>query len=663
MEHHMNRTARFCCTVSFVLLAVATCPDRQAKADDWLPIAPEDLALKDNPKQSGADAMVLYRQVDVDAKNATVNNYLRVKVFTQQGVKDHADVELRYFKAQETIQAVRGRTIQPDGTITEFDGKTFDKEIVKGSGIKYLAKTFTMPNVQPGSIIEYRYREQYDDRYYWTMGWTVQSDLFTRLARFSIKPDESAYALPLRSRSYNLNSNNTAIQKTGNLYTLEIHDLPGIENEPLMPSPDALQASVEFYYEDLSTPSNETADQYWKRIGKLWNEQVDRFVDKKKELAAEVSQDVSNNDSPETKLKKLYARALKIRNLDMEDDKTKKEEKQEQIKPNNNVEDVLKHGYGGVLDIEFLMVGLARAAGFEAAEVRVASKNIKFFYPERQAASDLTSPLVWVRADSKEYFLDPGARYFPFGVLPWDEAAANGIRLTKDGSVMLMTPPAVSTNATIVRHADLTIQPTMETSGKLQIDFTGLEAAYLRLNNRDDDAAGRKKVLEDEIKGWLPVGSTFEASRVDNWDDIEQPIHVEGTLTVPSFAKGAMQRMLMPLEIFQTTEVGSFQSQKRTNEVDFPYPYERVDDLLIHAPAEFKAPALPDAQKISPGPVLYEISEVQLPDGIEVKRHLMINGIRYAKETYFNLRSFFSVVRTDDNAQVMFQASQSVKNN
>ena len=100
--------------------------------------------------------MVLYREVNVDAKEASVENYLRIKVFTQTGVEQQADIELPYNKAQESIQAIRARTIRPDGTVVEFQGKAFDKEIVKGSGIKYLAKTFTMPDAQPGCIIEYR---------------------------------------------------------------------------------------------------------------------------------------------------------------------------------------------------------------------------------------------------------------------------------------------------------------------------------------------------------------------------------------------------------------------------------------------------------------------------------------------------------------------------
>lgn len=574
-----------------------------AFADDWLPVPPEDLAMKDNPKQPGADAMVLYREVKVDAKNASVTNYLRIKIFTAQGVKDQSDIELPYDKGEQTVQGIQGRTIRPDRSIVEFEGKPFDKEIVKGSGIKYLAKTFTMPDVQPGSIIEYRYRDQYDDRYYWSLGWTVQYDLFTRFASFSIKPDSSAYALPLQWRGYNLEPN-LAIQKQGELYTLEIHDLPGIEDEQLMPPASALESKVEFYYRNDDEPPSETAEQYWKRIGKKWSGDVDRFTDKKKELAAEVAQDVSASDTPDVKLRKLYARTLKIRNVSFEDSKSEKEAKQEQIKPNNNVADVLKQGSGNGMDINFLLIGLARAAGFDGENVRIAPRSGMYFYPSRESSQDLSAELVWVRAGSTEYYLDPAMHYYGFGMLPWYEEGANGVRVNKDGSTMILTPVPASSAATIVRHADVNVSNDMETAGKLQVDFTGEYAATRRIDNRNEDESGRKKVLGDEIKTWLPPGSTFEVTDVSNWDDVEKPISVTGTLMIPSLVSGAVQRMLMPLEPFQTAEVGYFQSLKRTNEVDFTRAYEIDDDLVIHPPLGYKVQALPPVQKLDLGPVV-----------------------------------------------------------
>jgi hypothetical protein len=653
----MNRNGRIVYGVAVLLLTLVASTALGA-ADDWLPVPPEDLAMKDNPNQSGADAMVLYREVNEDANTSVVNNYLRIKIFTPGGVKSQSDIELPYNRAQESIESVRGRTIRPDGSIAEFDGRTYDKEIVKGSGIKVLAKTFTMPDVQPGSIIEYRYREQYNSDYYWTLGWTVQYSLYTRLARFSIKPNDSYYSLPLYSRSYAVPARLATVDKKPNLYSLEIHDLPGIEEEQLMPPVSALEARVEFYYRSREEPTNETPDQYWKRIGQQWSGQVDRFVDKKKELSNEVSQVVGANDPPETKLRKLYARALKIHNLDLEDARTQKEAKKEEIKPNNNAGDVLKHGYGHDLDINFLMIGLARAAGFEAAEVRIAPRSGMYFVPSRMASLDLSDELLWVRAGGKEYYLDPAARFYAFGVLPWYEASSTGVRVSKDGSEMIETPAAQTADARIVRHVDVNVDNDMEINGKISVDFIGQEAATRRYYNRDEDEAGRKKVLGDEIKGWLSVDSTFEVTSITNWDETDAPLHVEGTLKTPSLTGGNVQRMLIPLDLFQATEVGYFQSQKRENEVDFYYPYEKVDDLVIHCPLGYKVLAVPDPQKISPGPVSYEISAAQLPDGVEVKRQLAINGIRYPKTSYPGLRNFFSMVKTDDSAQVMLQAGR-----
>ena len=659
----MNRVARVIVVFTVLLIGYTLLPPRHVSAgDEWLAVDPQDLALKDNPKQPGGDAMMLYREVIVDAGPSTVDNYIRLKIFTAAGVKQQADIEIEYDKSEESIQSVRARTIRPDGSIVPFEGKPFDKEIVKGSGVKVLAKTFTMPDVQPGCIIEYKYREQYDETTYQNFYWTIQSSLFTRLARFTTKYDDSPAAPPFAFRTYEMPGGLLPHQEKGK-YVLEVHDLPGVEDESLMPPASALEAAVDFYYKNYNDPPQETVDQYWKRIGKTWSDDVDHFVDKKKELAAEVSQDVSNGDTPDVKLRKLYARVLKIRNVSMEEQKTEKEVKQEKLKPNNNVEDVLKRGYGGERDINFLMIGLARAAGFEANEVRVASRSYRYFIPQRKAAYDLNEDIVWIRAGSQEYYLDPGARFCPFGLLPWYETAAGGLRANKDNSTMVMTPDPLNADAKTMRRADLTVSSNLDISGKIQVDFTGQDAALLRQSNRDADEAGRKKALEDEIKGWLPVGSTFDVSSITNWDDVEQPVHVEGTATVPSFLSGAASRMLMPIEVFQVEESGWFKSEKRLNEIDFSYPYERIDDVVFHLPPGYSVRSTPAAQNINPGPISFEISATAQQGTLEVKRHLVVKGIRYPKESYMGLRSFFNTVRTYDNGQALLQGGAPTRSN
>jgi hypothetical protein len=102
------------------------------------------------PEAPGAPAVYLYRQVDRDDNTHTPHeyNYARIKILTEEGRK-YADVEIPFFKEEGNIHNIKARTVRPDGSIVNFEGKAFDKTIVKAKGLKFLAKTFTLPDVHP----------------------------------------------------------------------------------------------------------------------------------------------------------------------------------------------------------------------------------------------------------------------------------------------------------------------------------------------------------------------------------------------------------------------------------------------------------------------------------------------------------------------------------
>ncbi len=326
----MNRAQRFVC--SFAILCAVACmfpPGHSSAGDDWLPITPEDLALKDNPASKGANAMILYRSSDVNEKyvntdGAYINNYLRIKIFTQEGT-DQGNVVIPFRKQSQDIKDVRARTIKPDGTIVNFEGKPFEKTIEKRSGEKFLAKTFTLPDVQPGCIIEYKWRIQYKPVFLHDNHWVLSSDLYTREGHFSILPYQSSYQyFPLYFRQFALSTKVTPTPKPDGTYSLTVHDIPGIEDEPYMPPLETIEARVEFYHLDEDTPSNETQDHFWARTEKKWNDDIEHFINKRSVLDQEVSRIVSPSDSPEVKLRKIYARVQQMRDLSMETPNRKK---------------------------------------------------------------------------------------------------------------------------------------------------------------------------------------------------------------------------------------------------------------------------------------------------------------------------------------------------
>ena len=638
--------------------------------EGWLPISPEDLALKDNPKQPGADAMILYRESVIDARKAitdgdTVEEYYRIKIFTQEGTK-HAHIEIPFNKGMDDVNYIAGRTIRPDGSIVKFDGQVLETTAIRGGGLKIDVKTFTLPDVQPGCIIEYKDSHQSKPGYVHNEEWEVSSDMFTREAHFTYRPYEGYGGLGLQSR-YRISllpPGDIPKQQIDNSYTMTVNDIPGIEEEPLMPPERTMEPRVEFYYADNDAPSeDDPPNKYWDHWAKKWSGQLDHFIDKKDALNQELAKDVSPSDPPETKLRKIYARVQQIRNLSDEDARTEQEMKAENLKPASNVGDVLTHSAGYATQINYLFIGLCRAAGFEASQVYIAPRSRALFVPERKDVNELNDDLVWVRAGSKEYYLDPAAHFFPFGLLPWSETEAAGLRIDDKHATNIVTPNPESTDATIVRSADLVLSSDGSIAGTLQIDFTGQRGAVLRDEDRKEDETGRTKEFEDRIRGWLPVGSTFQLTKLSNWDDVNQPVRVEGTVKVPSYASGAFQRMLMPLDLFQAEDLGSFASQKRVNPIYFPFPYEEFDDIKLRLPSGFKPESVPAEKKVDAGAAVYTIAVEAQGDTIEVKRHMAMKGVLFSKDAYPALRSFYGMIRTNDDAQMVLQNATSATNN
>lgn len=661
----MNRNGTVLCGIAVLVLSFAVCP-RLSRADDWLPIPPEDLAMKDNPKEPGADAMILYRQVTIDARHAydgdSVEEYIRMKVFTQTGTKA-GHVEIGFNGTYDDVSYAAGRTIRPDGSIVNFDGQVLATTAAKAAGFKNMVKSFTLPDVQPGCIIEFRYRIEgkrlhiiHDEQ------WNVSTLWFTREAHFKFYPS-TAQGMPQPFyRPYGLPAGAEMKEQVDHAFVMDLQNIPPIVMEPLMLPERVIAGRVDFHYENTDFPSVEPVPSYWSHRGKKWSGELDHFVDKKGALSQELAKIVGPGDSTETKLRKIYARAQQIRNLGEEDYKMEQEKKEENIKPNSNVEDVLSRGYGTARDINYLFIGLVRAAGFEATEIRLAPRNVDFFDPQQEDDYQLRTAVAWVQADQHQYFLDPSSRAYPFGLLPWYKTNASGVKLNDRGGEGVTTSRPLSSEATIVRHADLAVSSDGSANGKLQIDFTGQEGALLREENHKEDETGRTKILEEKIKAWLPVDSTFEITKIANWENVDQGVHVEGNLKIPSFATGAQKRMLMPLEIFQPSQLESFVSEKRVNSIYFHYPYEEMDDLRFHPPSGYAAAGLPPERKINPGPVSYDISAAQDGNGVEVKRHLVVSELRLSKDAYPALRQFFGSMRTNDNAQVVLQDSQSAAN-
>jgi len=630
--------------------------------DEWQPITPEELKMTSEPKAPGAPAIYLYRQVDRnDNTQATTEyNYLRIKILNEEGRK-YANIEIPYVSQKVNISGIRARTIHPDGTIVPFDGKSFDKIVSNVRGKKIRVKTFSMPDVQVGSIIEYHFNYDFEDHYVYDSLWIVSADLFTKHAKFSLIP----YArFPVRWMwPAGLPANTTPpAEGPDHIVRMTTQDVPGFEVEDFMPPENEVKFRVNFIYSsDLSIETN--ADKYWKQFGKKENGQVEGFIGKQREMQQAVSETTSPDDTPEEKLRKIYVRVQSLHNTSFEVGKTEQEQKREKSKPPSNVAELWKNGGGDGRSLTWLYLAMVRAAGFEAYPALVARRDEYFFVKERMNSHELNDNVVLVKVDGKDRYFDPGTPFTPFGLLPWSETGVVGLRLDKDGGTWIQTEVPDSNVSKIERIGSFKLAEEGSLEGKVTLKYSGLEGLYRRLEQRNQDDTARKTFLEEQLKDYVPAAIEAELTNKPDWTSSSAPLVAEFDVKIPGWVSGAGRRAILPVGVFSATEKHVFEHANRVYTVCFRFPFKTVDNVTVELPPDWKIGSLPQDQDRDAKAVEY-ITKAENKDGsLHLTRVLRSDLILVPQDKYPALRNFFQLVRSGDEQQVVLQQGAAAASN
>jgi len=650
--------------VSFFFVLTAILIPNSGWAIGFQPVPPDELKMTSEPKAPGAPAIILFRQVDRDDRGHTAHEdvYFRIKILSEEGRK-YADIEIPFYRREGNIGSIHARTIEPDGTMVNFNGKAFDKSIVKARGVQYMAKTFTLPDVQVGSILEYYYTTDLSENFVFDSHWILSNELFTKHAKFSLKPYTSDY-IPIGVRwTWNkLPAGATPPAEAPNhVVNLEASDIPAFQTEDYMPPENEMKSRVDFIYSEDSFEKD--PDKYWKKVGKKRNDQLESFIGKRKAMDQAVAEIVSPGDSPEVKLQKIYSRVQQIRNTSYEVEKTEQEQKRNKEKDPTNVETIWKKQYGNGAELTWLFLALARAAGFEASGMWLADRSNYFFMPERMDGRRLDANVVVVKLNGKDVFLDPGAAFTPFGILPWVETAVKGLKLDKDGGTWLETALPAASDSEIQRKAQLKLGETGDLEGKLTVTYTGLEASHRRVEERLADEAERKTFLEDEVKEAIPAACDLELTNQPDWKSSSTPLVAEYTLKVPGWVSGAGRRALLPVGLFAAREKHLFDHADRVHPIYFQYPFQRVDDVSIDLPLGWLITTVPKPQKLDVKAISYALEANNDKGTLHLSRVLDVDIVLLPSNTYATLRKVFQIVRTGDEEQVILQPGGATASN
>jgi hypothetical protein len=670
-----SRVVRIAAVISLFLLSLPA-----SFAEDWPPIAPEDLKMTSIAEQPGAPAVILFRQETDDDLNNAHTYYKRIKILTQAGLP-YADVELPYNRRTFRIVAISGRTIHADGTIVKFSGRPLDKIVEKSHNVKERVKSFSLPDVQVGSIIDFRYTLSYDDHTLIPPNWDVQLDLFQKKASFQFFPYMEEWVEKESGRSgqgvawtpyipqgqpqpqlhHGIETTLSAHANRSNsdAVDLTLENIPALVKEPYMPPTDLLRWRVNFYYRTTSKSEN-----FWKDEGKYWNKEVDSFLDHKAGIGAALQQIFATTDTPEIKVRKIYAYVSKLENRTFMPEKPEQEVASLGIRVNRSAEDVLQQRSGTHDDLNRLFVAMVRFAGIPAWMIRVPDRGEYVYQAQFLDTRQFDAELAIVQLDGKDVFLDPGTQFCPYGMLRWHYSGVDGQRQspTKGTEIGTSTLPEYKQNM-IQRKAVLSLQDDGSEEGTVTVGFFGLEGMDRRQEGALTDAAGKKKLLEDEIKKWLPGGSEVSLTQEPNWDNPALPMVAIFKVSGP-LATSAGKRRIIPLHVFEVNESPRFPATERANPIYFYDPSCIIDEVHITIPLGTSVESLPPNDSVHLTYALYDSTQkMEQPTMISSTRTMIMAGLAFPKDNYKEVKSFYDKASASDGQQVLLKAAAHAEGN
>jgi hypothetical protein len=639
-----------------------------AAGEDWKPIDPAHLALKSSTVEKDADAEGLFWEVRIDDNpegDLIFNHYIRVKVFTERGRESQSRIDLPFgniFGDEIQIKDIAARTIKPDGSIVELKkNDVFERTIVKVSGLKVKARSFAMPAVEPGSIIEYRWREirRNTDANYVRL--QFQRDIPVQRVQYSIKPmnyeNAAFHSIVLHGTP------SPWVKEKGGFFSTTMTNMPAVHEESRMPPEDQVKTWMLVFYQK-ATSEKANPQKYWFDLGKWYYEENKNRIkpnDDVKKMAASLTADAKTDDE---KIERLFQFCReKITNASNDASGLTPDERAK-VKSNKNPSDTLKRGIGSGGDIDLLFAALANASGLDARIVLAPDRGDIFFDKSLPNAYFIRPQNIAVNIGGKWKFFNPGYNYIPLGMLRWQEEGQQSLITDPQQPVWINTPMSSHEKSLVKRTAKLKLSEDGTIQGDITIEFIGHFAIERKEEMDEESETEREEGLREEIKRQMSAAEISNI-KIENVTDHVKPLIFSYHVRFPNYAQRTGRRLFLQPAFFQHGRGPSFATASRKYPIYFHYPWSEADDVEIELPSGY---ALDNADAPAPfgsaGLSEYKPSLATSADGslMVYKRNFYFgaNGsVLFPVEAYSQVKNYFDTLHKQDNHSIALKQTGS----
>ena len=634
-------------------------------------VSKEEVAMSQYTSDTSAVAIYLYKQGETKFTYNTNDGFgllseysFRIKILKADG-KKYADISIPFY-FNSNSQGVRENVTNIKAAAYNLvNGKIKKSELSK----KYIFEEkssenwrfikFSIPNVQEGTVIEYKYTIRSNDPYHMD-AWIMQEKIPVDFCRYQVEIPEYFYyryetkgyeQIHVLKEATNQTFDTKGGNESGGLVTVNCNlltfiskQLPALKNEPFLWCMDDYNSTVEFELDGLQFPGvpyrNYTTD--WKEV-KNTLEKTERFGGK-------------------LKVKNPYEEEMRTMNLSS----LPFEEKlravfgllKSKIKWNkrynlyaDDLKECVRQGSGSNADLNFILISMLRDAGIIAKPILLRTRTAGKL-PIRPTLNKLNTFVVAAyTSDGKPYYLDGSIEYGDINILPPTLMVSQAIVFDKNEKVG-MVDLSKSGRTLIAQSVTVKLEADGTFTGKRQTIRSGQSAVNYKSNmaTEKDSTDVMRKTEEDynitvtgcKTKGTKGLGNRCEEILEFSGEAITNDDYI----------------YINPM-IFPDETDNPFTNANRKFPVEFPYAQSVVINTSLTLPNGYAVEELPKNSKM-----LMNNKELSLvyiirqeANQIDLQYSAAVNTPYIDANQYEELRTFWEEMVNKNNLQIVLKKS------
>lgn len=637
----MNKFYTFCLLSAFALPAFA---QKQAVApspiQEYGKINKEDLELKACDFEKDANAEVLFDKGSVyfsSSYDIVLERHTRIKIFNDKA-KEEANIRIPYFGGDhsENITAIQAETINLNNDKVETT--KVDKKLIYTKTIDKARNeiVFAFPNVQAGSIIEYKYTltaQSIGD----FPDWYFQHDLPVRYSEFDTDIPNMLHYKNLLMVTMPFAQNTSSVMALANV--------PSLREEPYM---NSKKDNAQRILYELSTVdgSFQNFSSTWKDLG----EKVLAFDD----FGGQFKRKLNGEDVILAKAKALHTDDEKIALILNEVKTAMKWNDDNERYTNDGTSTAWDKKTGNSTEVNLILYHLLQKAGVKVNAMLVSTRDNGKANPAYPSRYQFNKTVVYFKVDSSNYYvLDATNKYNSYKDIPQDLLNSFGFCIDKDNEkydLVFLQRAQPSRQVVLI---DAEIMPDAKVVGTAQLN----NDSYNRINAIERyKKDGEKKYID-----YLRDGDNnlkIADLKFDNMEVDTVPLTQNISFTLALTSADDNYIYFNPT-LFSTLHTNPFLSENRYSDINFGYMHNYQMSGNYKMPAGYKTNALPANVSMSlPDKSITFRRVMAEQDGVIVVSYsISQRKTIYFKEDYDNLHAFYKKMHELLDEQIVLKKS------